>query len=81
MRIPSPHVADRRRALTRELVVLVALVLLVDGVFIGLYAALRLATAPPSVRLGYTILWTGLTLLIVLRGLSRIRARRVGRRR
>jgi hypothetical protein len=66
-------VDHRRRALTRELGLLVGLVLLVDGIFIGLHYALRIAAAPPAVRLGYTILWTALTLLIVLRALARIR--------
>ena len=79
MRGPPADVDDRRRALTREVGLLVALVLLVDGVFIGLYYAFRIAAAPPSARLGYAVLWTALTLLIVLRALGRIRRVRARR--
>lgn len=81
MRVPPAHVDDRRRALTREVGLLVGLVLLVDGIFVGLSYALRIATAAPQVRLGYTILWTALTLVIVLRALARIRALRARRGR
>jgi hypothetical protein len=71
---------DRRRALRREVLELVTLVLLVDGAFIGLYYVLGLAAAP-GVALGYTILWTAATLVVVLRGLGRIRAARLRLRR
>ena len=77
MRLPSTVVAASRRALRREVVRLVALVLLMDGVFIALYYILGLAARGDRVRLGYTILWTALTLLVVLRALSRIRAARL----
>ncbi len=81
MRVPPAHVDDRRRALTREVGLLVGLVLLMDGIFVGLYYVLHIATATPLVRLGYTILWTALTLVIVLRALARIRTLRTRRGR
>ena len=81
MRLSPTDVDDRRRALTREVGLLVGLVLLVDGIFVGLYYTLRLATAAPSVRLACTLLWTALTLVIVLRALGRIRRIRARRLR
>lgn len=77
MRLPSAVVAAGRRALRREVVRLVALILLMDGVFIAVYFILGLAASGDRVRLGYTILWTALTLLVVLRALARIRAARL----
>jgi len=73
VRVPPACVDDRRRALTREVGLLVGLVLLVDGIFIALYYLLQIPAAPPSIRLGYTVLWTALTLVVVLRALGRIR--------
>lgn len=81
MRRAPADMDDRRRALRREVLELVTLVLLVDGVFIGLYYALDLAAARERIALGYTGLWTAATLLVVLRGLSRIRAARLRLRR
>lgn len=70
---------SRTDRLRREVVLLLVLVVLVDALFIGGYALGRLATAPGGVRLGYTLVWTGATLAVVLRGLIRIRAIRSGR--
>jgi hypothetical protein len=81
VRRPPPAVDDGRRALRREVLELVALVLLVDGVFIGLYYLLGLAAARHGLKPAYTLLWTAVTLLIVLRGLGRIRAARLRLRR
>ncbi|MBA3258055.1 MAG: hypothetical protein H0T68_01145 [Gemmatimonadales bacterium] len=65
----------------REVLVLVGLVLAVDLVFIAGFYLARLGRATGAVKIGYTVLWTAVTLLVVLRGLGRIRAERVRRRR
>jgi hypothetical protein len=69
--------AADRGALRRELLVLVALVLCVDGLFIGGYYVAGIATASERVRTVFTVLWTAVTLAVVLRGLGRIRSARV----
>jgi hypothetical protein len=61
---------------SRELVLLLALVLAVDGLFIAGYFLFRLAAAGHPTKIGYTAAWTILTLVVVLRSLSRIRALR-----
>jgi hypothetical protein len=66
--------------LKRELLLLVLIVLLIDAGFVALYLLTPLRWAGGTLKLGYTALWTGITLLVVLRGLGRIRALRVGRR-
>jgi hypothetical protein len=63
----------------RELAVLVGLVLAVDGLFFGIYALAGVSRASPGVRLGFTALWTGATLAVVLPRLGRMRALRRGR--
>jgi hypothetical protein len=73
--------ADDRAALRREVVALVLLVVLIDAVFIAAYVGARLAWAGSGLKLGFTILWTGVTLLVVLRSLGRIRAARLRRSR
>lgn len=60
----------------RELLVLLASVLLVDALFIAGFFLFHLATAGDLAKLGYTGGWTIVTLLVVLRGLTRIRALR-----
>ncbi|MFL5496123.1 MAG: hypothetical protein ACJ8DJ_09435 [Gemmatimonadales bacterium] len=62
--------------LTRELLLLVVVVLLVDGGFIALDRLTPLRSASGTLKLGYTALWTVVILLVVLRGLLRIRALR-----
>jgi hypothetical protein len=69
------------RTLKREVLTLVALVLLVDGVFVAIYYAASLGAASGNVRLGYTVLWTVATLAVVLRSLGRIRSARLRSRR
>ena len=64
----------------RELLRLVLAVALVDGLFIAGYYVCHLERASSRLRIGYTAAWTAATLLIVLRGLGRLRAlRRRGR--
>jgi hypothetical protein len=76
VRRPADHGADRRSAVRRELLRLVLAVALVDGLFIAGYYLFRLERASSPVKIGYTAAWTAVTLLIVLRGLLRIRALR-----
>ncbi len=58
---------------------MVALVLMVDLVAIALYRVAHLERAVSGIKLGFTIVWTIVTLAVVLTGVRRIRlARRVG---
>ncbi len=76
-RPPGP-VADRGAgALRREVLALVGLVLGTDALFIAAYFLFHLAERSPSLRLGLTAGWTLVTLAIVLRSLTRIRAARL----
>jgi hypothetical protein len=74
----APEVSHTAR-LKRELLLLVVVVLLVDGGFIALDRLTPLRSASGALKLGYTALWTGVILAVVLRGLLRIRALRVHR--
>jgi hypothetical protein len=56
VRHPAEAMAGDGRALKREVLILVALVLLVDGVFIAVYYAASLGAASRGVRLGYTVI-------------------------
>jgi hypothetical protein len=64
----------------REVLALVGLVLLVDALFIGAYFVLGVGHASSGVKIGFTILWTAVILLVVLRSLARVRAERIRRR-
>ena len=81
MRRPASPVADDPGTLRREVLALVGLVLLADVLFIAAYFLFDLAARPAPTRLGFTVAWTLVTLAIVLRGLARIRAGRLRRRR
>jgi hypothetical protein len=63
----------------RELLKLVLAVALVDALFIAGYYLFRLERVSQSIRIGYTAAWTAVTLLVVLRGLARIRGLRARR--
>jgi hypothetical protein len=65
--------------LRREVLVLIVLVVLVEAGFICLAILSGLRHGPPAIKLGFTVVWTVVTLVIVLRGLTRIRAARAGR--
>ncbi len=71
--------ASRPDGLRRELLVLIGLVLAVDAGFIAVYYFAGLGRASGGAKIGYTMLWTAVTLLVVLRGLGRIRSERVRR--
>lgn len=81
MRLAGAPMADDRGALRREVLQLVGLVLLVDGAFIAGYYAADVTAASAQARFGYLIAWTAATLVVVLRGLGRVRAARVRLRR
>jgi hypothetical protein len=68
--------SDRVR---REVLTLVGLVVLVDALFIGAYFLLGIGHATSGVKIGYTVLWTAIILLVVLRSLARVRAERIRR--
>ncbi len=57
----------------REALVLVGLVLAVDAVFVAVYFVAGIERAPDSVKVICTLLWTAITLAVVIRGLTRIR--------
>jgi hypothetical protein len=67
-------------AVRREVLWLVLVVVLVDVVFVGVYFLARLPNASDAVKLGFTALWTVVTLAIVIRSLSRIRSARLAGR-
>jgi membrane protein YdbS with pleckstrin-like domain len=64
-------------AVRREVLWLVLAVVLVDAMFVGVYFLARLPNASDTVKLGFTALWTVVTLAIVIRSLSRIRSARL----
>jgi hypothetical protein len=70
-------VAER---LKREVFWLVVAVLLVDAVFVAVFFLAGLRTTTDTVKGGFTVLWTLVTLGVVLRGLSRIRRVRLDSR-
>jgi hypothetical protein len=73
---PPREVSDTA-GLKRELLRLVVVVLLIEAGFIALDLLTPLRSASATVKLGYTALWTGVTLVAVLRGLGRMRAIRL----
>jgi hypothetical protein len=64
----------------RELLLLLATVLAVDALFIAGSFLFHLAAAGDAAKIGYTAAWTAVTLLLVLRALTRMRALRRQRR-
>jgi len=65
----------------REVLWLVLSVLLVDAIFIAGYFLGQIGNATDRIKLGFTVLWTLVTLAVVIRGLSRVRRARVLTRR
>jgi hypothetical protein len=66
-------------SLRREVLVLVALVIVVDAVFVAAYFLARLPAASAGSKLVFTTVWTLVTLAVVVRGLSRVRSARINR--
>jgi hypothetical protein len=61
----------------REVLLLIAVVIAVDALFVALFFVARLRTASEAVKLGFTAIWTLATLGAVLRGLTRVRRARL----
>ena len=63
----------------REALVLVGLVLAVDAIFVLLYFLTGIETAGDSAKVAFTVVWTVITLAVVIRGLRRIKSFRTTR--
>jgi hypothetical protein len=61
----------------REVLQLVGVVLLVDALFVGVYFLGNLGSISDPAKLAFTVVWTLVTLAIVIRGLSRVRKARL----
>jgi len=62
--------------LRRQLILLIVAVLAVDGVFVAAYFLGGISNGSDTGKLVFTAAWTLATLVIVLGGMSRIRAAR-----
>jgi hypothetical protein len=76
---PRPAASGPEVSVRREVLTLVVLVVMVDAIFIGVFFLAKLLTMPAPYKVGYTLLWTLLTLGVVVRGLNRIRRARINR--
>jgi hypothetical protein len=63
----------------REALVLVGLVVVVDAIFIAVYFMAGIEWASYGAKIAFTVVWTVITLAVVIRGLTRIRSARVKR--
>jgi membrane protein DedA with SNARE-associated domain len=68
-------------AVRREVLILVGLVVFIDVVFIAAYFLGGIDRSSDQMKLLFTVVWTVITLVVVLRGLLRIRRARVPRER
>ncbi len=66
--------------LRREVLLLITLVLALDAVFVGIYFLGNVRSASDAAKAVFTAVWTLSTLVLALRGLSRIRSVRLRRR-
>ena len=64
--------------LRSEVLLLVALVLGIDAVFVAIYFVAQVRTASDTTKILFTAAWTLAVLLLAVRGLSRIRKTRLG---
>lgn len=58
---------------------LVGLVVAVDALFIAAYFGAGIERASDSLKVAFTVVWTVINLVVVIRGLTRIRTARVNR--
>jgi hypothetical protein len=63
-------------AVRREVLILVGLVVVIDLVFIAAYFLAGIDRSSDQMKLLFTVAWTVVTLVVVLRGLLRIRQAR-----
>ena len=68
-------------AVRREVLILVGLVVVIDVIFIAAYFLGGIDRSSDQMKLLFTVVWTVVTLVVVLRGLLRIRRARVPRER
>jgi membrane protein DedA with SNARE-associated domain len=68
-------------AVRPEVLILVGLVVFIDVVFIAAYFLGGIDRSSDQMKLLFTVVWTVITLVVVLRGLLRIRRARVPRER
>jgi heme/copper-type cytochrome/quinol oxidase subunit 4 len=61
----------------KALLELILLVAVVDAIFVAAYFLAGIRTASDAVKLVFTVVWTALTLAIVIWGLSRFRKARL----
>jgi hypothetical protein len=61
----------------REVLLLVALVLALDAVFVAIYFLADVRSSSDTSKVVFTAVWTLATLVVAVRGLSRIRSARL----
>jgi hypothetical protein len=64
------------KPVAREALLLVGVVLLVDAVFVAAYFLGHLRTVSDPAKVAFTVVWSVVTLVVVIRGLSRVRKAR-----
>ena len=64
------------KPVAREALLLVAIVLLVDAVFMAAYFLGHLRIISDPAKVAFTAVWTVVTLVVVIRGLARVRKAR-----
>jgi hypothetical protein len=69
------------RAMRRHLLQMIGLVVALDAIMLGIYYATGVKYRSSRVQIVFTAAWTILTLIVVLRGMGRVRAARVQRSR
>ena len=61
----------------REVLSLIGAVLIVDAVFAAAYFLAHVDRSGDRIKLVFTAVWTGITLAVVIRGLTRVRRARL----
>lgn len=80
--VPDPMTSRPAvREMRRQLMIMIASVLVLDAAAIGIYQFAGIRTAEPRFQYVFVGAWTLLTLLLVLRGTGRVRAARLRDRR
>ena len=72
-----PHVmADPKREIRKQLMVMVALILIIDAIAIAIFRRMGIEDAPRDRKTLFTGVWTLLSAIVVINGLYRIRVAR-----
>ena len=61
----------------REVLWLVVAILVVDALFVAAYFLAQIRDASDGAKIAFTVLWTLVTLAVVIRGLARVRSLRL----